>query len=218
MDSLHDLGGMEGFGPVDRSHEDEPFHHPWEARIYAMAAAINRPDSWSIDWFRHARECARPLDYMTLGYFDQWAKAYEAMLLDDGLASLEELAAGKALSPVTPPARPCLTAEDVAGKAHYPHDPVRPGGQPRFAVGEGVRTRVAGYAGHTRLPRYARGKPGVIQAYYGKQLLPDAVASGRAEAQPLYVVMIRAADIWPECADSADEICLDLWESYLEPA
>lgn len=218
MDSVHDLGGVEGFGPVDRSHEDEPFHDPWESRMYAIAAAINRPDGWSIDWFRHARECARPVDYMTLGYFDQWTKAYEAMLLDDASATMEELKAGKTLTPVTPPARPCLTAADVAGKAHYPPDPRRQGPAPRFALGEAVRTRQAGYAGHTRLPRYARGKPGVIQAYYGNQILPDASASGREEAEPLYVVLIKVADIWPECAESADEICLDLWESYLEPA
>ncbi len=218
MDSVHDLGGIEGFGPVDRSHEDEPFHAPWESRMYAIAAAIKRPDDWSIDWFRHARECARPVDYLTLGYFEQWCMAYEAMLLDSDIVNLDELAAGKAAAATAPANRQPVTAEQVRGKAHYPENPLRPGGSPCFAVGDKVVTRLAGAPGHTRLPRYARGKPGVIQSYYGNQLLPDAVATGRDEAQPLYVVLIRAADIWPESADSDDEICLDLWESYLEPA
>lgn len=218
MDSVHDLGGVEGFGPVDRSHEEEVFHAPWEARMFSLAAALSRPAGWSIDWFRHARECARPVDYLSLGYFDQWCHAYEAMLLDSEVVTLEELAAGKALGPVTPPASPPRKGEEISGKAHYPPDPRRPGGPPAYAVGQAVRTRVAGYAGHSRLPRYARGKPGVIQACYGRQILPDASASGREEAEPLYLVKIRAADIWPEAAGSRDEICLDLWESYLEPA
>ncbi len=218
MDSVHDLGGVEGFGPVDRSHEDEPFHADWEVRMYSIAAAISRPQGWSIDWFRHARECARPLDYLTLGYFQQWCMAYEAMLLDSEVVTLAELAAGKAPGPVIPPEKPPLRAEDISGKAHFPADPNRPGGTARYQVGEKVRTRKAGYAGHTRLPRYARGKPAEIVSSYGIQILPDASASGREEAEPLYAVMIRAADIWPESVDSQDEIVLDLWESYLEPA
>ncbi len=218
MDSVHDLGGVEGFGPVDRSHEDEFFHEGWEARMFSMAASMSRPEGWSIDWFRHARECARPVDYLTLGYFEQWCHAYEAMLLDSGVVTLDELAAGKALEPVAPPGKPPLKAEDIRGKAHYPPDPRRPGAEPAFAVGDRVRTREAGHAGHTRLPRYARGKPGVIQATYGNQILPDASASGREEAEPLYVVRILVADLWPESAGSRDEVCLDLWESYLERA
>ncbi len=218
MDSVHDLGGVQGFGPVDRSHEDEFFHAPWEARMFSMAAAMTKPEGWSLDWFRHVRECARPVDYLSLGYFQQWCMAYEATFLDAGVVTLEELAAGRSLQQSQAPESAPLKAEDIAGKAHYPHDPRRPGGSPAFAVGQSVRTRAAGYPGHTRLPRYARGKPGVIQACYGNQLLPDAVASGREEAQPLYVVQIRAADLWPEAADSKDEVCLDLWESYLEPA
>ena len=217
MDGMHDLGGAEGFGPIDRSHEGQPFHAAWEGRMFAMAAAMARPADWTIDWFRYARECARPVDYMTLGYFDQWAKAYETLWVDCGLLTIGELEAGKSLRPAQPLAPP-LRAEDIRGKAHHPPNPLRPdAAEPVFAAGAAVRCKISGHSGHTRLPRYARGKPGVIQAYYGPQLLPDAAAAGEERAEPLYSVLFKARHLWPEATASEDEVCLDLWESYLEP-
>jgi len=218
MDGMHDLGGVEGFGPVDHRDYGRTFKHAWEGRMNGIAAAMARPPGWSIDWFRHSRECVRPEDYITRSYYDQWCLAYAAMLVDSGVATVEELASGKPRLPVTPPNTRPMRSEDVLDKAHRPVDPRRPGAEPAYALGQAVRTRPAGFAGHTRLPRYARGKPAVIHANYGCQLLPDAVASGREEAEPLYCVMLRAADLWVEAADSPDEIFLDLWESYLEPA
>ena len=112
-----------------------------------------------------------------------------------------------------------MTAEAVVGKQHFPADAYVTGGPgPRFRLGARVRTKDHGHGGHTRLPRYARGKPGVIQAYYGDQVLPDASAAGEERGEPLYCVMLKASDLWEEAADSADEVCLDLWESYLDPA
>lgn len=219
MDGLHDLGGVEGFGPVDQEDYGRTFKYAWEGRMNGIAAAMARPPGWSIDWFRHARECVRPEDYLTRSYYDQWNLAYAAMLVDSGSVSIEELASGKASLPVTPPKSRPMGAAEVLGKVHPPHDPHRPGGvAPRYRPGDAVRTRPVGFAGHTRLPRYARDKPAVIHACYGRQLLPDAVAAGREEAEPLYCVMLRAKDLWIEAADSPDEVFLDLWESYLEPA
>ncbi len=219
MDGVHDLGGVEGFGPVEHEGVAWPFKHPWEGRMFGIAGLMTRPASWSIDWFRHTRECIRPDDYITRPYYDQWCQTYDAMLIDSGLATVEEVVNGKAAGPVTPPEKAPLGPETVRGKALFPFDPLVPGGPaPAFAVGATVRTKANGHAGHTRLPRYARDKPAVIHAYYGNQILPDASASGREDAEPLYCVMIKAKDIWPESADSTDEIFLDLWESYLEPA
>ena len=80
-----------------------------------------------------------------------------------------------------------------------------------------MRARLAGAIGHTRLPHYVRGRPGIIHACHGNHLLPDAGAKRQERAEPLYAVAFRAADLWPEAAASSDRIFLDLWESYLEP-
>ncbi|MEO1191264.1 MAG: nitrile hydratase subunit beta [Pseudomonadota bacterium] len=225
MDSIHDLGGVEGFGPVDYDnpgHKGEafkPFHADWEARMFSIAAAMTRPPGWSIDYFRHTRECITPEDYLTRNYFDQWCQTYGAMLIDAGLVTVDELASGKAEGAVTPPKEEPVKAEAIRNTAHYPPSPLVPGGpEPAFKVGDAVMTRTAGAPGHTRLPRYARGKPGVVECYYGNQILPDAAAKGEERGEPLYVIRFQAKDLWAEAADSPDEVCIDLWESYLEPA
>jgi nitrile hydratase subunit beta len=89
----------------------------------------------------------------------------------------------------------------------------------RFAVGDAVMTRNLHPPGHTRLPRYARGKRGVIQRLYGAQIFPDTNAHGLGEnPQPLYAVRFEARDLWGEAAESDQTVSLDLWESYLESA
>ena len=88
-----------------------------------------------------------------------------------------------------------------------------------FAVGDAVVTRNLHPPGHTRLPRYARGKRGVIQRLYGAQIFPDTNAHGLGEnPQPLYAVRFEARELWGEAAESDQTVSLDLWESYLERA
>jgi nitrile hydratase len=90
---------------------------------------------------------------------------------------------------------------------------------PRFAVGDAVLTRNVHPAGHTRLPRYARGKRGVIAAQRGCHLFPDTHAHGLGEApQHVYGVRFDARELWGEAAEPRQAVYLDLWESYLEPA
>ncbi len=91
-------------------------------------------------------------------------------------------------------------------------------GAPVFAVGDRVRTKALGSAGHTRLPGYARGRTGVIHACHGAHVLPDASARGEERAVPLYSVVFDAAELWPEAGGRRERIFIDLWESYLEPA
>jgi nitrile hydratase subunit beta len=90
---------------------------------------------------------------------------------------------------------------------------------PRFKPGHHVVTRNIHPTGHTRLPRYARGKRGVIEQDYGVWVFPDTHATGRGQKpQHLYSVRFTARELWgPEAAQS-DRIYLDLWDDYLEPA
>ncbi len=73
--------------------------------------------------------------------------------------------------------------------------------------------------GHTRLPRYARGRTGVIERLHGAHVFPDSNAHGRGEdPRPLYTVRFTAQELWGEAADPRDGVRLDLWEPYLERA
>jgi nitrile hydratase len=73
--------------------------------------------------------------------------------------------------------------------------------------------------GHTRLPRYVRGRRGVIHRFQGVYVTPDTLAHGQGEqAQPMYSVRFEADELWSASAEPRGAVYLDLWESYLEPA
>ena len=92
------------------------------------------------------------------------------------------------------------------------------GAAPRFADGDPVRTRNVHPPGHTRLPRYARGKHGVIHRCHGIHVFPDTHAHGGGEQpQPLYSVRFDARELWGESAEPNQAVHIDLWESYLLP-
>jgi nitrile hydratase len=217
MDGIHDLGGRQGFGPIDAREAEEPFHAPWEARVLGMVRAMSRVPDWSIDWFRHCRELIDPVDYLSRPYYDQWLQTYAAMMVNSGVATVDEVACGKAsgvargLPPAMAPA-----AVQAAKRAVVRFD--RAGGRPGFAVGDAVRAKAHGVPGHTRLPAYARGRRGRIAASHGAHVLPDANAGGEPRAEPLYTVAFDAVELWPEAEGRRDRVFLDLWESYLEPA
>jgi nitrile hydratase len=88
--------------------------------------------------------------------------------------------------------------------------------RPRFAVGDDVLTRNPNPHGHTRLPRYARGKRGRIVLHHGAHVLPDTNAHGLGECpEHLYTVRFEASELWGEDADGTGAVHIDLWESYL---
>jgi len=88
---------------------------------------------------------------------------------------------------------------------------------PLFLVGEKVKTKNFNPATHTRLPRYARAKVGVVEAVQGSFVFPDDNAHGKGEnPQWLYTVVFDGAEIWGEGADPSLTVSIDAWESYLE--
>jgi nitrile hydratase len=112
MDGIHDLGGRQGFGAIDVDEPEEPFHEPWEGRVRGMVNAMSKAADWNIDWFRHCRELIDPVDYLSRPYFDQWLQTYAAMLVNSGIATVDEIASGH---PTTQPPnlRPPMTSADV---------------------------------------------------------------------------------------------------------
>lgn len=217
MDGIHDLGGKEGFGKVDVNEPEEAFHAEWEGRMLGIVRAMTRAEDWSLDWFRHCRELIEPTDYLSRPYYDQWMQTYAAMMVNSGVASVEEIASGRSATAADPSARPIGGEEvtksmNVVGTYDRPYDKT-----PLFTIGDRVRTVRHGHAGHTRLPAYARNAIGTVATYRGAHILPDISSSHHEEvAQPLYTIAFEAKDLWGEDARDGDRVYIDLWESYLE--
>lgn len=224
MDGVHDLGGMQGFGPIEPEENEPVFHFPWEAVVLAMQHAGRSRGMFNIDEFRHGIERMVPAHYLRATYYEKWLDGITRVLVEKGVVGADELAARRAFFEQRPdaPATAALAAPLPARRAVYagpPYDFIREtGAPPRFAPGDPVRTREMHPRGHTRLPRYARGKRGVIHCCHGVHVFPDTNAHGDGEQpQPLYSVRFDARELWGESAEPNHAVHIDLWESYLQP-
>ena len=218
MNGAADLGGMMGFGPVVPEPEGELFHADWERRALALVLAIGAAGRWTIDASRYARESLPPAVYLTSSYYALWLQGLERLLVTAELVGPDELAAGRALSAGVPVR--VLAAADVGPtmRAGSPYD--RPVDAPaRFAVGDAVRTRVLHPRGHTRLPRYARGKFGEVVDVHGAHVFPDTNSRGDGERpQWLYTVRFAGRELWGDAAEDGLTVAIEAWEGYLDPA
>ena len=90
---------------------------------------------------------------------------------------------------------------------------------PRFKAGDKVVARNINPPTHTRLPRYIRGKRGVVQHNHGGFAFADTRAHGLGD-QPHHVYSVRfeARELWGDDAEPRDAVYIDLWEPYIEPA
>ncbi|HYQ07915.1 MAG TPA: SH3-like domain-containing protein, partial [Xanthobacteraceae bacterium] len=96
----------------------------------------------------------------------------------------------------------------------------RPAQKPaKFKPGDRVRTKNIHPTTHTRLPRYARDKVGVVEALRGCHVFPDTVAIGKGEdPQWLYTVLFDGRELWGESAEPSLKVSIEAFEPYLEPA
>jgi nitrile hydratase len=217
MNSIHDLGGMDGFGPVVAEPDEPPFHAPWEGRVLAMYRALGFTGTWTIDQSRASIEAMDPIAYLRDSYYKKWFLGLTDRLQTHGLVGNDEIAAGASLRAGVPLAR-TLTPADVPGlkRGDYARPAAAP---PRFAPGDRVRTRNLNPATHTRLPRYARDKIGVVEANRGCHVYPDTAAIGAGEGpQWLYTVVFDARTLWGDDADPALTVSIEAFEPYLVSA
>jgi nitrile hydratase beta subunit len=216
VNGVHDMGGMHGFGPVER--DEAIFHEEWEKRVSAMHHVMAVHGRWNIDEFRHGIERMEPAHYLRAGYYERWLATLETNLIDKGILTAEEIEARVRQPVATQTKDPALAKEAVRRRLAPGAPPLKEGAQPRFQAGDPVVTRNVHPRGHTRLPRYARGKRGVVDRFHGVDTLPDASAHGRGSSpEPLYSVRFEAAELWGEAAEANQLVYIDLWESYLEP-
>jgi len=217
MNGVHDMGGLQSFGPVKPEPDEPPFHAPWERRALALTLAMGATGSWSIDQSRAARESLPPATYLASSYYRIWLTALENLMVERGLVTREELAEGHARASPLPLAR-VLRAADVPATLAKGSPTERAHTSPaRFKAGDRGRTKTWNPQTHTRLPRYCRDKAGTIVAVHGFHVFADASALGRNEAQWLYGVRFEARELWGEHT-SASAVYVDCWEPYLERA
>ncbi|MDB5482385.1 MAG: nthB [Caulobacteraceae bacterium] len=205
MNGAHDMGGMHGLGPVVPEADEPVFHECWEGHVLALTLAGFSWGRWTVDKWRHQHEKIPGTDYLRMTYYEKWATSLVELMVGAGLVTREEV--GPAWPAVgTQGTAPWISAREVAT-------------EPGFRIGDKVRTRNINPTGHTRLPRYARGREGVVTRLHGAHVLPDATAHGLGDRrQPLYQVRFEAAELWGPDASRRDAVHLDLWEDYLDHA
>jgi nitrile hydratase subunit beta len=219
MNGVHDMGGMHGLGNIGYEKDEPVFHSPWEALSFALNIATRAGRKWNIDSGRHEIELLPAADYLRMSYYEKWAARLEKLLVKSGLVSESEISSGQPASG-SPKATPAVTADQV------PHL-LRTGAiasrdievEQRFKIGQRVRARNINPQGHTRLPRYARGKIGEIHLDHGVYVFPDTNAHFLGEnPQHVYSVRFAARELWGNQASPRDAVYIDMWDDYLESA
>jgi len=203
VNGAHDMGGVHGFGPVVAEADEPYFHAEWEKRVLGLVLALGAGGAWNIDMSRSARENRPPREYLSLSYYEIWLAGLERLLAERGMPSR------------------VLAAEEVPAVLARGSSAERPASRPaRFATGDRVRTLNLNPAGHTRLPRYAGGKVGVIEGVDGCHVFADVHAreAGEEDPQWLYTVRFSGAELWGPDGDPRSEVSIDAFEPYLEPA
>ena len=204
MDSIHDLGGKHGYGPVRYTHHATAFHAAWEVRVNSLYAFAVRSGIFNMDEYRHAIERMEPRHYLTASYYERSLTSLATLCVEKGVVTREELEAraGGAFPLATPSA---------PGRANAP-------ARQRFKPGDRVRVKADCVPGHSRLPAYIRGHVGIVVGESPPYPFPDAHAHGvPAEDEPTYDVRFRSEELWPGACDPA-LVHVGVFQSYLEPA
>ena len=217
MNSIHDMGGMHGFGSVEPEANEPVFHETWEGRVYAMQRALGSLGLWTIDMARASQEALPPEIYVRATYYQRWLLGLEHRVLGHNLVGADEIKAGHSLRPIETPDR--IFKPDDANRMTRGNFERAASSPPRFEVGVRVRTRNINPATHTRLPRYARDKEGEVEAIRGCHVYPDSVAIGAGEdPQWLYTVVFSGRELWGEDTGSSTKVSIEAFEPYLLPA
>jgi nitrile hydratase len=214
---------MDGFGAIHREPGEPVFHQVWESRVFGMSMLGAGLPPITLDARRHQLERLSPAQYLASSYYERWLARIDQALIEAGILSRKEIEERMQLLA----ARPDLSLErredaaetdriaKVLGNGRPTSRKIRQ--KPRFVAGDRIKTRNLNPPGHTRLPRYARAKRGVIVAHHGAHVFPDTNAHGLGEnPQHLYTVRIATRELWGDSAAANESVFIDLWESYLQ--
>jgi nitrile hydratase len=178
--------------------------------MFALALTVPVAVPYGDDHFRREIERLPPADYLHAGYYEKWLHAMQSLLAERGITPGSAAARAPTKQPL---AAASVESAIAAGATTRQPDA---GLMARFLAGDGVLARNIHPAGHTRLPRYVRGKAGVVVADRGVFSFPDSNAAGEGlRPQHVYTVAFDARALWGDDT-TARSVCVDLWEDYLE--
>jgi nitrile hydratase len=212
MNGAHDVGGMQDMGPIRPEHKEPVFHTEWERRVFALFNAVD------VDWpYRRNRiELIPPADYLRMSYYERWLTALPEILIKTGMATPSEIESGQAAGAAA--GHHVLTVAEVA-TWNVPDTSPKLTATAHFHAGQRVRARNMNPVGHTRLPRYVRGKIGTIERDGDVEELQDSDIQGLGpKQQHVYTVRFAARELWGDQANPQDYVYAALWEGYLESA
>ena len=218
MNGVHDCGGMEGMGPIVVDPQEPVFHADWERRVFALLWAAGFNGFWNLDEFRHCIERMSADEYLGTSYYEHWLHGLETLLIEKNVLTATELFDSRGRDPIIPenPAAP-MTSVVVPAMISQGASAKKLAELPTaFAVGAEVRAKNINPHGHTRLPRYARGKRGTVERDHGVFPFNDSNAHGSESPQHVYLIRFSAKEIWGDGAPDNDSLYLDLWESHLQ--
>ena len=209
VDGIHDLGGKQGFGPVEAETDEPVFHHPWEGRTFVVAGSALGAGGFNTPMFRHGMERMDPAHYLSSSYYEHWLTSVTTLLVEAGIVDHAELEARAGSFPLARP--PLVAADDVA-----PADGDVT--EPRFSAGDAVRVREIHFGGHTRCPGYVQGRRGTVVRPGPAAPVPELEAHRRERVvEPTCTVRFEMAELWGDEAEPG-VVHVDLYERYLEPA
>lgn len=208
MDGIHDLGGMAGFGKIEREQEEPVFHQAWQGRAFAInVLSIAVFEHYNTDAYRHAIERMNPRHYLQACYYERVLTGVATLLVEKGIVARQELQEGAG-------GEFPLASSAVANDEMPAPEP----SAPFFQTGDTVFVKNVSVPGHTRVPRYCRGKTGTVLHVAPAFTFPDHNAHGRSyRKEPTYHVEFEAGNLWPEAGSRGESVVVDLWQSYLEP-
>jgi nitrile hydratase len=229
MDSVHDLGGTDGIGKIERGEDKsgiEPyFHEEWEKRVFALLPQTMGQGLYNLDEFRHSIERMSPSHYLSSPYYEHWLYAMEDRLVEHGIISeeelqsrIEEIKSAENPEKLVPEKEDPEFTREILDVVEAGASTMRDSVDPAFDVGDEVKIRNIHPEGHTRCPQYVRRAEGTIDEIRGTFVLPDANAHHEGEnPEPVYSVEFSSSELWgEETAGTNETVYIDLWESYLE--
>ena len=217
MNGIHDMGGMQGMGPIEYEEKEPVFHAPWEGRVLAMTRAVTATGKLQ-GGLRPPIESLTAFEYLRMSYYEKWLTSLTVRIVASALLTRAEIENGHTAEGSTKSV-PALSVADVPAFMRRIPPMRKDDVAPRFQIGQHVRARNINPVTHTRLPRYVRGKAGTIERDRGVATLPDTNVYGLGEKpQHVYSVRFSARELWGDQAAAQDAVYVELWDDYLEPA
>jgi len=228
MKLQHNIGGLEGLGPVHV--EKRVFLQPWEKRVFGVHTAMMGLGIWTWTELRTLAEGMNPVDYIKLRYYEKWLGGITAYLIEKGYFTKQEMEARTTRYLEDPqanvPSQGAATGvtERIVKYLWDGDSPLRDAkALPRFVKGERVRVCDLIPSAHSKLPGYLRGKIGTVEKVYeGTWAFPPQATGPEGisgDPQPIYLVRFEPPELWSRLYTEPREVVYaDLYETYLEKA